>query len=120
MDATTLLTRLVEVIDAHDWEHLPGVLHRQAAVADEVTLVRLDHPEAEAVLGVVALLPRDPALGVVAGARRPVAPERVEPDEHPGDLVEVVHRHRSEAEALGRLGQHGVRLVVGCMRWPRV
>jgi ketosteroid isomerase-like protein len=27
MDAATLLTRLVEVIDAHDWEGLPALLH---------------------------------------------------------------------------------------------
>ena len=28
MDARALLTRLADVIDAHDWEALPGVLHR--------------------------------------------------------------------------------------------
>jgi ketosteroid isomerase-like protein len=27
MDAATLLTRLAEVIDAHDWEGLPALLH---------------------------------------------------------------------------------------------
>ena len=27
MDAATLLTRLAEVIDAHDWDHLPALLH---------------------------------------------------------------------------------------------
>ena len=27
MDAAALLTRLVEIIDAHDWVALPGVLH---------------------------------------------------------------------------------------------
>ncbi|WP_416956501.1 nuclear transport factor 2 family protein [Nocardioides sp. T5] len=27
MDPAALLTRLVEIIDAHDWEALPGVLH---------------------------------------------------------------------------------------------
>ena len=28
MDARALITRLAELIDAHDWEGLPGVLHR--------------------------------------------------------------------------------------------
>ena len=28
MDARALVTRLAELIDAHDWEALPGVLHR--------------------------------------------------------------------------------------------
>ena len=28
MDARALITRLAELIDAHDWEALPGVLHR--------------------------------------------------------------------------------------------
>ena len=27
MDAATLLTRFAEVIDAHDWDGLPGLLH---------------------------------------------------------------------------------------------
>jgi hypothetical protein len=54
MDATTLLTRLVEVIDAHDWEHLDGVLHpdftcrlvHTGEVFDRDTWVRLnaDYP----------------------------------------------------------------------------
>ena len=28
MDARALITRLAELIDAHDWEALPSVLHR--------------------------------------------------------------------------------------------
>jgi hypothetical protein len=36
-----------EVVADLDVRGALDVLHRQAAVADEVTLVRLDHPEAE-------------------------------------------------------------------------
>ena len=31
MDARALITHLAELIDAHDWEALPGVLHRDFA-----------------------------------------------------------------------------------------
>ena len=53
------------------------VLDRETTVPDEAAIVRLDDPQPEAVLCVVALVPLDPPHGVVSGPWSPTWPDRV-------------------------------------------
>lgn len=76
------------------------LLHGESAVADELASVRLDHPQPEPVVHVVAAVPLDPA-GRSAGAA----------DLQRGDVSEVRLGHLAEAKSSRGVGQHPATLV---------
>src|SRR5688500_10724155 len=108
-------------------------LDREAAVADEAPVVRLDHPQAMTVLGIVVPGPSDPTRGVGPGARLVIRSAGVIPrGERRRQVVEIVVGHLAEAQSLCGPGKHSTNYPVeltGCRggalaglrcRWSRL